>query len=66
MTEYQKDLLELEKFKKCFKAVGNKTMWRECINVEKAAKRISKESLECAQNIVRRALEVLHEHFRRF
>lgn len=66
MTEYQKDLLELEYFKKCFKDAGNKVMWRECIKVEKAAKRISKESKEAAQNIVRHALEVIHEHFRRW
>lgn len=66
MTDYQKDLLKLEDFKKRFKAAGNKVLWRECLNVEKAAKRISKESLECAQNIVRRALEVLYMHFERW
>jgi hypothetical protein len=63
MDEFKKDLLELAYWKKCFKDAGNRVMWRECIKVEKVAKRVDKEY---AQNIVRHALEVIHEHFRRF
>lgn len=62
MTEYKKDLLELAYFKRRFKEEGNKTMWRECIKVEKVAKNYNTDE---AQMIVRHALEVIHEHFRR-
>ena len=61
MTEFQKDLLELADWKKHFKATGNKDMWRECIKVEKAVKAKKEE----AAVIVRHALEVLHNTYRR-
>ena len=60
MTEYKKDLLELAYLKKRFKEEGNKTMWRECIKVEKVAKN---SSMEDAQMIVKHALDVIHNHF---
>jgi hypothetical protein len=63
MTEYQKDLLELAYFKRRFREEGNKTMWRECIKVEKVAKNSPADD---AQMIVRHALDVIHEHFRRY
>lgn len=59
MTEYRKDLMELASWKKHFKEQGNKTMWRECIKVEKVAK----EKKDDAAFIVRHALDVLHGHF---
>lgn len=61
MTEFQKDLLELADWKKHFKATKNMAMWRECIKVEKAVKAKKEE----AAVIVRHALEVLHNTFRR-
>ena len=63
MTEYKKDLLELAYFKKRFKEEGNKAMWRECVKVEKVAKN---SSIDDAQMIVGHALNVIHEHFRRY
>lgn len=62
MTEYKKDLLELAYLKRRFKEEGNKVMWKECIKVEKVAKASSEED---AQMIVRHALDVIHEYFRR-
>lgn len=61
MTEFQKDLLELADWKKHFKATGSKAMWRECIRVEKAIKAKKEE----AAVIVKHALEVLRNTFRR-
>ena len=61
MTEFQKDLLELAGWKKHFKETKNMSMWRECIKVEKAVKAKKEE----AAVIVRHALEVLHNTFRR-
>ena len=63
MTEYKKDLLELAYFKRRFKEDGNKAMWRECVKVEKVAKNSNEDD---AQMIVRHALEVIHEHFKRY
>jgi hypothetical protein len=62
LTEFQKDKAELAYFKKCFHDDGNKSMWRECVKVEKVAKA---SSIEDAQRIIRHALEVIHEHFGR-
>ena len=63
MTEYKKDLLELAYFKRRFKDDGNKAMWKECVKVEKVAKNSSEDD---AQMIVKHALDVIHEHFRRY
>jgi hypothetical protein len=63
MTEFQKDCIELAYFKQRFKEEGNKAMWHECCKVEKVAKKSSKED---AQMIVRHALDVIHEHFKRY
>ena len=63
MTEYKKDLLELAYFKRRFKEEGNKAMHKECIKVEKVAKNSSEDD---AQMIIRHALDVIHEHFRRY
>ena len=59
MTEYKKDLMELASWKKFFKENGNKTMWHECIKVEKVAK-VKKDE---AAFIVKHALDVLHGKF---
>lgn len=61
MTEYQKDLAELKTWKKAFKEQGNKTMWHECITVEKMVKEKGIEAVP----IIKHALEVAHRHFRR-
>lgn len=62
LTEFQKDKAELAYFKKCFKDEGNKAMWHQCCKVEKVAK---SSSIEDAQRIIKHALEVIHQHFRR-
>lgn len=62
LTEFQKDKAELAYWKKCFHDEGNKAMWRECVKVEKVAKA---SSIEDAQRIIKHALEVIHQHFRR-
>lgn len=62
MTEFQKNKVELAYWKKCFKAEGNKKMWKECIRVEKVAK---ESSIEDAQQIIIHALEIIHKHFKK-
>lgn len=62
MTEYKKDLMELASWKKFFKENGNKTMWHECLKVEKVIK-VKKEE---AAFIVKHALDVLHGKFGAF
>lgn len=59
--EYRKDLAELASWKKHFKETGNKSMWRECIKVEKVIQ-VKKDD---AALIVKHALDVLHKTFAR-
>lgn len=61
MTEYKKDLMELASWKKFFKEQGNKRLWHECITIEKIVKEKGTE----AWPVVKHALEVAHEHFKR-
>lgn len=63
VTEFKKDIMELASWKKHFKDIGNKKMWHECCRVEKVAK---ESSTDDAQMIVKHALEVIHEYFRRY
>jgi hypothetical protein len=62
MTEFKKDLLELAYWKKVFKDEGNKRLWHECCTIEKMVKTKGTD----AWVAVKHALEVIHEHFRRF
>ena len=59
--EYKKDLAELASWKKYFKETGNKSMWRECIKVEK----VIQAKKDDAALIIRHALDVLHKTFAR-
>jgi hypothetical protein len=61
LAEFQKDLEELAIWKKTFKENGNIKNWRECIAIEKMAK----ENGIKTKSIVKHALEVAHNYFRK-
>lgn len=59
LTEFKKDLMELEAWKKTFKENGNLKNWHECCTIEKLVKELDIE----AWSIVKHALEVAHKYF---
>ncbi len=61
VSEFKKDCLELESWKKVFKENGNKKLWHECCTIEK----IVKAKKEEAWPVVKHALDVCHKHFER-